>query len=89
MVEPAIRADPSGKSAKARADSSVIPDWECSRTRPREGRRDCRRRRVDKRGVDDDSSSPLKVGRKKCLELSDKLYASGGLAKELTRCQLC
>ena len=44
-----------------------------------------------KRGaVDDDSSSPLVVvGRKKCLELSDKLYASGGLAKELTRCQLC
>lgn len=87
MVEPAIKANPSGKSAKARADSSVIPDSEFSRTRSREERRDCRRRRVAKRGVDDDSS-PLVVVQKKCLELSDKLYTSGGLAKELTRYQL-
>jgi hypothetical protein len=87
MVEPAIKADPSGKSAKARADSNVIPDAECLRTRSREVRRDFLRRRVAKRGADDDSSS-LVVARKKCLELCDKLYTSGGLEKELTRYQL-
>ena len=62
IVEPAIRADPSGKSAKARADSSVIPDSEWSKMRPSEERRDCQRRRVALRGVTDERSintSPL------------------------------
>lgn len=130
-------ADPFGKLARARADSSVIPVCECSNTRPREERRDCRSRRVARRGLADVDDAPaphalpsfldnnasnscsvlsLRNGaenpmssarwkedggsrtaaatvssspmlRKKCLELSARLYTLGGAAKELTRFQ--
>jgi len=46
MVDPAISA-PSGNLS---TDLRVIPDLDWSSTRPREDRRDCRRRVVAKRG---------------------------------------
>lgn len=92
MVDPAINADPSGRLPSANADSRVMPDRECSKTRPNEERREWRSIRVA--GADDElprrsvgealgasaaapsAASASEASVKKRLELSAKLYTA-------------